>query len=116
MVRPFYFSFLLPSKSNKNKDPILYTKFNPFKPSIKRFVRGSVLCCDSTSNSDVMLGNRRFWIKRDKYVAIRVWKKVLDLGIRCEEEDSLYVDGIRGMENLDLEGHIFKEANSKGVQ
>lgn len=68
----------------------------------------SVICRESTTNSDVQYGNMK------KVFSGKVWKTIKSLGISSKETDVVYGEVIRGMEARDLNGnHPREEKNNK---
>lgn len=88
---PSYFSALLHPQSNPN----LLVPFNSPASSSKaedlcsKFLGGSVLYCDSTTDTDVNQGNKRIW-KSIEGMPVKVWKSIKDLGIKGEEDNEVF--------------------------
>lgn len=45
-----------------------------------RFSRGSYLCCESTSYSDMIQGNTRFWAKKNVDMGTKIDEKASEFG------------------------------------
>lgn len=77
--------------------------------SEKRYLGGSILCCDSISNSDVFQGNNKFWYNLDSNVSDRVWEAISNMGVvRIQNKPSIVQN------NKDLEARdILKKGNRK---
>lgn len=48
------------------------------------------LCCESTSDRDVIQGNSRFWAKEADSLVVKAWKKVTDMGIKGDDDYIAY--------------------------
>lgn len=62
------------------------------------------MCCESTSYSDVVQENRRFWEKREEDAATMIWQIASTLGVKGIDEEMMYDEETKGMENGDQEG------------
>ncbi|KAI5401401.1 hypothetical protein KIW84_066028 [Lathyrus oleraceus] len=64
---------------------------NESSGSSTRFSEGSILCCDSCTDSDVRQGNNRFWNEVDFDVPNWAWKNIEKLDVTGNEDDKRYV-------------------------
>lgn len=74
-----------------------------------------MLCCESTTDSNAIQGNKRFWALRDEGVAEKTWKREKEIGIKGVEEDRVYIEEIRAIEVRDIEIRRLKEGKFKKV-
>lgn len=72
-----------------------------------------MICCKLTFDRDVIKGNERFWGKEVEFVAMKVWKKASDLGIRGGNDDGVYVAEIKRTEQSDRERCASKDDQKK---
>ncbi|CAI8611287.1 unnamed protein product [Vicia faba] len=82
----------------------------PSSSSDDLFSEGAVLCCDSTTLSDVNQGNNKFWENMESEVGRIVWETVSRLGITIDIDKVEAIEAIKIMENRDKEGMNRKEA------
>lgn len=82
---------------------------NESSGSSARFSEGSILCCDSCTDSDVRQGNNRFWNEVDFDVPNWAWKNIEKLDVTGNEDDKVYVKIIKEMEERDQVEKKLKE-------
>lgn len=75
----------------------------------KRYSGGSILCCDSISNSDVFQGNNKFWYNLDSNVSDRVWEAISNMGVVGIQNKPSIVQNNKDLEARD----ILKKGNRK---
>ncbi|CAI8594052.1 unnamed protein product [Vicia faba] len=101
-----------PSHSFKSRGYVVYPEF-----SIRDILSGgSVLCCRSTSSSDVCKGNFRFWVGwegRDSNVGDRLWCAINNLGIVRVDNNKDDLKKIQYMEAADKEKFLAQSLWSK---
>jgi hypothetical protein len=70
------------------------------------FSGGSVLCCDSITDSDISRCNKKVWKAHELSVAGKVWYFAKNLGVTGSSEEGNYIEKIRESENG---CHVMKE-------
>lgn len=80
------------------------------------FSGGTILCCDSMSETDIERCNQRLLTNKDSFVTSRMKDNMLRLGIDCKgREDEIQVE-LAEMEKRDKEGLIARKEFTKGLQ
>lgn len=68
----------------------------------EQYYGGFFICYESTTNSYVVQGNRRFWANMESDVVEKVWKAITKLGVSGTESNEVYEEYIIRMELRDI--------------
>lgn len=68
-----------------------------------RFSRGSILCCKSLFNTDVLRGNKRLLEAKEVETTKKIYVKYLNFGFRTSDGEDVHIEDIK---SLDMRTHI----------
>ena len=94
---------MLPNKNINSKGSLHRTSSPKEENSDACFSGGEVLCCPTISDSDILMGNRRFLLQHQHSVANKVWDLAVQLGVSGfgNNEGTTERAAIRDMEERD---------------